>query len=114
MVILEEYALARELVQRRGVGLADEVRSHTVPHYDDNVLGFTGGEPGDSREEKRRQDDGRKTHKCGIVALIFEAATAKRFVLRYFMMTILRTASARLSGSHVDVACSSRWFRKQT
>jgi len=86
----------RELIQGRGVDFVDEVRSHTVPHHDDNVLGFAGGEPRDSREQSSRQNDGKKAHKRGIVPSIFEAATAKRFVLRYFMMTNSSMRSARV------------------
>jgi hypothetical protein len=48
MVILEEDAVVRELVECRGVGLVDKVRSHTVPDHDNNVFGFAGGEDGDS------------------------------------------------------------------
>src|ERR1039458_3912853 len=101
VVVPEEHALARGLVKRRGVGLVDEVRSHAVPDHDDNVLGFAGGEDGDSRGQNDRQNDGKKAHEGRIVPSIFEAATAKRFVLRYFLMTILVTGGAGFIGSPV-------------
>ena len=63
VMVLEEHAVARELIQCGGVRLRDEVRPHAVPDHHDDVLGLASREScGGGGGEQDGQNNGKRTH----------------------------------------------------
>lgn len=63
VMVLEEHAIARELIERGGVRLRDEVRPHAVPDHHDDVLGLASREScGGGGGEQDGQNNGKRSH----------------------------------------------------
>jgi len=70
MVVPEKDARLGKTVERRRVRLGDEVRPHSVPDNDDDMLSFACPERGSGKECLEKNDQGDSAHENFSVQII--------------------------------------------